>query len=242
MIAVPPATAARRRPKTDLIVKSYLYGQLNYIVQKRTPSTPVTWSAVRAQNESRRSSPLLAGWRPIPTALQGSWQFPSITSRSYEEAGSSLRRHRRRNGRGVFVTRVPVDPSRGRRRLRRNGIRRRAGAVKNAGYEVVISSRSGNAPAGDDSLVTRSDLAPWRKGTSPEVTNTVLLDLNCNAKVASATKRATPRPARGQGGAGGAEEGGGQERGGKKASASALVELTCGGPRSPADRALTGLL
>ena len=63
------------------------------------------------------------------------------------------------------------------------------GAIKDAGKKVVISSRSGNAPAGDNCLVTHSESAPWRKGTYfSEVTNTVLLDLNCNAKVASATQ------------------------------------------------------
>ena len=62
-------------------------------------------------------------------------------------------------------------------------------AIKDAGKKVVISSRSGNAPAGDDCLVTHSELAPWLKGTSfSKVTDTVLLDLNCNAKVASATQ------------------------------------------------------
>ena len=71
------------------------------------------------------------------------------------------------------------------------------GAIKNAGKKVVISSRSGNAPAGDNCLVTHSEVAPWRKGTFfSEVTNTVLLDLNCNAKVRRRPKRATPRPAR----------------------------------------------
>ena len=61
------------------------------------------------------------------------------------------------------------------------------GAIRDAGKKVVISSRSGNAPAGDNCLVTHSESAPWRKGTYfSEVTNTVLLDLNCNAKVASA--------------------------------------------------------
>jgi hypothetical protein len=63
------------------------------------------------------------------------------------------------------------------------------GAITDAGKKVVISSRSGNAPAGDNCLVTHSESAPWRKGTYfSEVTNTVLLDLNCNAKVASATQ------------------------------------------------------
>ena len=63
------------------------------------------------------------------------------------------------------------------------------GAIQDAGKKVVISSRSGNAPAGDNCLVTHSESAPWRKGNDfSEVTNTVLLDLNCNAKVASATQ------------------------------------------------------
>jgi hypothetical protein len=63
------------------------------------------------------------------------------------------------------------------------------GAIQDAGKKVVISSRSGNAPAGDNCLVTHSESAPWRKGNSfAKVTNTVLLDLNCNAKVASATQ------------------------------------------------------
>ena len=63
------------------------------------------------------------------------------------------------------------------------------GAIQDAGKKAVISSRSGNAPAGDNCLVTHSESAPWRKGAHfSEVTNTVLLDLNCNAKVASATR------------------------------------------------------
>ena len=65
-----------------------------------------------------------------------------------------------------------------------------AKAIKDAGKKVVISSRSGNAPAGDDCLVAHSELAPWRKGDDfHPVTDTVLLDLNCNAKVASETQR-----------------------------------------------------
>jgi hypothetical protein len=75
----------------------------------------------------------------------------------------------------------------------------------------------------------------------------VLLDLNSNAKVASATQAgnsaATPE---GRAALEGAEVGGGQERGGEegvqRGVRSTLVELTCGRPALPVDRALTGLL
>lgn len=53
----------------------------------------------------------------------------------------------------------------------------------------VIATRTGDLLADDDCLVTSSEKAPWIKGDdfSP-VTDTVLLNLNCNAGVASATQ------------------------------------------------------
>lgn len=51
----------------------------------------------------------------------------------------------------------------------------------------VIATRTGDLLSDDDCIVTSSEKAPWIKGDdfSP-VTDTVLLNLNCNAGVASA--------------------------------------------------------
>jgi hypothetical protein len=64
-----------------------------------------------------------------------------------------------------------------------------SGAIADAGKKAVISSRSGDAPSNDQCLVTHSQSAPWLKGAhfTPD-TKTVLVDLNCNAKVATAKK------------------------------------------------------
>lgn len=62
-------------------------------------------------------------------------------------------------------------------------------AISGAGQKSVIASRVGDTVADADCVVTRSQSAPWIKGDSfTPVTDTVLLYLNCNAKVASAGK------------------------------------------------------
>jgi hypothetical protein len=51
----------------------------------------------------------------------------------------------------------------------------------------VIATRSGDLVDDDDCIVTSSEKAPWVKGDDfAPVTDTVLLNLNCNAGVASA--------------------------------------------------------
>ena len=51
----------------------------------------------------------------------------------------------------------------------------------------VIATRSGDSLDDDDCMVTSSEKAPWLKGDDfAPVTDTVLLNLNCNAGVASA--------------------------------------------------------
>jgi hypothetical protein len=60
-------------------------------------------------------------------------------------------------------------------------------ALSDASLKGVIASRVGDAVAEGDCVVTRSQMAPWIKGDSfSPVTDTVLLYLNCNAKVATA--------------------------------------------------------
>ena len=62
-------------------------------------------------------------------------------------------------------------------------------ALSDAGLKGVIANRFGDALAEDQCVVTRSQNVSWIKGDkfSP-VTDTVLLYLNCNAGVASATQ------------------------------------------------------
>jgi hypothetical protein len=61
-------------------------------------------------------------------------------------------------------------------------------AIADAGEKGVIATRLGDALPDDECVVTHSEQAPWIKGDdfSP-VTDTVLLYLNCNAGIASAT-------------------------------------------------------
>jgi hypothetical protein len=61
-------------------------------------------------------------------------------------------------------------------------------AISDAGQKAVIATRAGDSLPDDKCVVTHSEQAPWIKGDdfSP-VTDTVLLFLNCNAGVASAT-------------------------------------------------------
>jgi len=62
-------------------------------------------------------------------------------------------------------------------------------ALGKAGQAGVIATRSGDEEADDDCVVTHSEKAAWLKGDSfAPVSDTVLLFLNCNADVASATK------------------------------------------------------
>lgn len=60
-------------------------------------------------------------------------------------------------------------------------------AISGAGQKAVIASSVGDAVDQADCVVTRSQKAPWLKGDNfSPVTDTVLLFLNCNAKLASA--------------------------------------------------------
>jgi hypothetical protein len=61
-------------------------------------------------------------------------------------------------------------------------------ALSGAGLKGVVATREGSALSTDQCVVTRSEKAPWIKGDKfGAVTDTVLLFLNCNAAVASAT-------------------------------------------------------
>ncbi len=62
-------------------------------------------------------------------------------------------------------------------------------AIANAGDKAVIASRFGDELGDDnDCVVTHSQMAAWRKGDDfAPVTDTVLVDLNCDAAVATAT-------------------------------------------------------
>jgi hypothetical protein len=62
-------------------------------------------------------------------------------------------------------------------------------AISDAGKKAVIASRAGDTLTDDKCVVTHSESAPWIKGDDfAPVTDTVLLNLNCNASVASATE------------------------------------------------------
>ncbi|OBI74323.1 hypothetical protein [Mycobacterium sp. E740] len=64
-----------------------------------------------------------------------------------------------------------------------------AAKLSQAGKKAVVESRSGDMLPQDQCIVTHSQPAPWLKGDRfTPVTNTVLLNLNCNAKVASANQ------------------------------------------------------
>ena len=61
-------------------------------------------------------------------------------------------------------------------------------ALSGASLKGVIAGRAGDTLPTDQCVVTHSEKAPWIKGNSfNAVTDTVLLYLNCNATVASAT-------------------------------------------------------
>ena len=62
-------------------------------------------------------------------------------------------------------------------------------ALSGANLKGVVASRVGDALPLDQCVVTSSEKAPWIKGGHfKNVSDTVLLSLNCNATVASATK------------------------------------------------------
>lgn len=59
-------------------------------------------------------------------------------------------------------------------------------ALADSDLTGVIATRSGDLVDDDDCVVTSSEKAPWIKGDDfAPVTDTVLLNLNCNAGVAS---------------------------------------------------------
>lgn len=61
-------------------------------------------------------------------------------------------------------------------------------AIGDAGEKAVVAARSGDVLAQDDCTVTASEKAPWIKGDDfAPVSDTVLVYLNCNAGVATAT-------------------------------------------------------
>lgn len=61
-------------------------------------------------------------------------------------------------------------------------------ALSGASLKGVVATRSGDTLPNDKCIVTHSEKAPWIKGNKfGAVTDTVLLYLNCNATVASAT-------------------------------------------------------
>ncbi|WP_454789042.1 hypothetical protein [Mycolicibacterium lutetiense] len=60
-------------------------------------------------------------------------------------------------------------------------------ALADAGMKGVVATRDGDSVSDDDCVVTHSENAHWHKGDNfSPVTDTVLLNLNCNAGVASA--------------------------------------------------------
>ncbi|BBY66956.1 hypothetical protein [Mycolicibacterium helvum] len=62
-------------------------------------------------------------------------------------------------------------------------------AISSAGQKSVIASSFGDGLSQSDCVVTHSQKAPWLKGDNfSPVTDTVLLYLNCNAKLAKAGK------------------------------------------------------
>jgi hypothetical protein len=61
-------------------------------------------------------------------------------------------------------------------------------AISGAGQKVVIASKVGDRLAEGDCVVTHSQMAPWLKTDAfTPVTDTVLVYLNCDAKLATPT-------------------------------------------------------
>jgi hypothetical protein len=64
-----------------------------------------------------------------------------------------------------------------------------ASAISSAGQKAVIATTVGDGVSQSDCVVMHSQKAPWLKGDNfSPVTDTVLLYLNCDAKLASAGK------------------------------------------------------
>ncbi|MGV9797230.1 hypothetical protein ACWDTP_04120 [Mycobacterium sp. NPDC003449] len=61
-------------------------------------------------------------------------------------------------------------------------------ALSDAGMKGVVASRSGDSLSDDDCVVTSSEKAPWLKGDDFAPVSDTVLNLNCNAGVATATK------------------------------------------------------
>ncbi|MCV7174680.1 hypothetical protein [Mycolicibacterium sphagni] len=60
-------------------------------------------------------------------------------------------------------------------------------AANQYGMKLVIATVTGAALPQDQCVVTRSEKAPWLKGDNfSKVTNTILINLDCNAAVATA--------------------------------------------------------
>lgn len=60
-------------------------------------------------------------------------------------------------------------------------------ALSGAGMKGVIATREGDSVSDDKCVVTSSEKASWKKGDNfAAVTDTVLLNLNCSAAVATA--------------------------------------------------------
>ncbi|MUL81002.1 MULTISPECIES: hypothetical protein [unclassified Mycolicibacterium] len=60
-------------------------------------------------------------------------------------------------------------------------------ALASAGMKGVVATRAGDSETDDNCVVTSSEKAPWHKGNNfAPVTDTVLLNLNCSAGVATA--------------------------------------------------------
>lgn len=59
-------------------------------------------------------------------------------------------------------------------------------AISDAGKKAVVASRAGDTLSDPQCTVTHTQSAPWIKGNNfSPVTDTVLVDLNCNATVAT---------------------------------------------------------
>ena len=63
-----------------------------------------------------------------------------------------------------------------------------ASAASGSGMTVVVGGKVGSELPTDQCIVTRSQKAPWIKGSNFQPTNTMMLFLNCNAALASAGK------------------------------------------------------
>ena len=179
------------------MVKSYLYRELNYIVQKRTPSTRSNLASCPDRSRESVDDPRSHCQGPV-------WQASAIAPPRVlpvpvhnvqclrRSSGSSLqvRTSVRRDAPAVGAMAVSLA-------FLSTGVAAAddyAGqtysdaskAISDAGKKVVIASRAGDTPADDDCIVTHSAVGAVDQGrrSSRAVTDTVLVYLNCNAKVA----------------------------------------------------------